>query len=350
MFNEIVNVIQSYLQQGEVFAVAQVINRQAPSSGKIGDKAVILASGELIGWIGGGCVRGIAIKEALEAIDKKTPRLVRVAPQSSRSPRSSSSSQSPRSSEQAEEAFKVYAMTCHSEGSLDLLIEPIISNPHLVILGRSSIAQNLARVARACHFPVEVMAKEAKAIFTDLESVKDEIVFDKSYQKSYIVVATQGEGDEDAVHKALLSDARYVGFVASKKKALRIKEYLLEQKLAKERVEALISPVGIDIHAKGHSEVAISILAEIIAHFRGTASSTAASTTEGLSSSAVSSGAVSSGGDAFLEEFYINPVCQVPVSKKDPKHIVHYKGESIYFCCDGCKVIFEKNPEEYIKT
>ena len=336
MFDEIAKTITSYLERGEVFAVAQVIHRQAPSSGKVGDKAIILSSGELIGWIGGGCVKGIVIKEALLAIGQNSHRLVRVAPAAS----------SP-----AGEEFTVYKMTCHSEGSVDILIEPITPYPRLIILGKSNIAQNLLRIALTCHFPVSVMAEEARMIFSDLgggESVdiKEKILFDekKSYQKSYIVIATQGEGDEDAVHKALLTDALYVGFVASKKKASRVKEYLLKQGVPKERVEMLKSPVGIDIHAKGHSEVAISILAEIIADFRGTQTPAKDASQDMSSLNALAN------GDGFSEEFYINPVCQVPVSKKNPKHVIDHKGEKIYFCCDGCKITFEENPEKYVKA
>ena len=54
--------------------------------------------------------------------------------------------------------------------------------------------------------------------------------------------------------------------------------------------------------------------------------------------------------EKFSEEYYINPVCGVPVSKKSPKHIIDYQGEKVYFCCDGCKVSFEKNPSQYIKA
>jgi len=57
---------------------------------------------------------------------------------------------------------------------------------------------------------------------------------------------------------------------------------------------------------------------------------------------------ITSANDKFTEKYYINPVCLVPVSKKNPKHIVEYAGEKVYFCCDGCKVSFEKNPSQYL--
>ena len=353
-FDEISTIITSYLEKGETFAVAQVIGRQEPTSGKIGDKAVILSSGKLIGWIGGGCVRGIVIKEALEALAQKKHRLVRI---------------SPEGKQPIDNNFKNYTMTCHSEGSVSLLIEPVITLPHIILIGKSNICRKLVHVAQACYFPVEVMALEASSHFQETKqlTVKDEIHFDskKSYRKSYIIIATQGENDEEAVQKALKTDAEYVGLVASKKKASRIKEFLIAQKIPSGRVEMLKSPVGLDIQAKGHSEVAVSILAEIIAHFRADpAISEIKKTTDtkvvqnsskkpeifSLDKGASKTFEDVSYGEDFLEEFYINPVCQVPVSKKNPKHVIEYKGESVYFCCDGCKVAFDKEPEKYIKV
>ena len=81
MFNELSLQIEEQLAKGKDFAIAQVIDRIAPSSGKVGDKALILETGELIGWVGGGCVRGIVIKEALNVIKSKRYRRVRISPE-----------------------------------------------------------------------------------------------------------------------------------------------------------------------------------------------------------------------------------------------------------------------------
>jgi xanthine dehydrogenase accessory factor len=53
--------------------------------------------------------------------------------------------------------------------------------------------------------------------------------------------------------------------------------------------------------------------------------------------------------EAGKPKFYINPVCGVPVDVNSPKHVIDYKGEKVYFCCDGCKVKFEQNPEKYME-
>ncbi|MCZ6520155.1 MAG: XshC-Cox1-family protein, partial [Bacteroidetes bacterium] len=157
MYNEFIGQLKKYLDLGEELAVAQVISRQTPSSGKPGDKAIILKDGTLIGWIGGGCVKGIAIKEGIEAIKDKKSRLVKI---------------SPESGDSQDEEHKTYQMTCHSGGSMELFIEPVIPNPHIVIVGKSNIARALAKIANAANQRVTVLAKAAdKAMFPDVKLV-----------------------------------------------------------------------------------------------------------------------------------------------------------------------------------
>ncbi|MFS4492341.1 XdhC family protein [Maribacter sp. 2308TA10-17] len=331
MFNEIALKIEEHLAKGSNFAIAQVIDRIAPSSGKVGDKALILETGELIGWIGGGCVRGIVIKEALDVIRSKRYRRVRI---------------SPEGGTRETATFKEYIMSCQSKGTLEVMIEPIIPQPELIIVGKSNIARKLSLLASAADFKVSVMASDADVqMFPTAYQVKDKVDFRsfKSVSNTYIIVTTQGEDDELSVRKALQTAVKFVGFVASAKKSEDIRKYLLDQGISEKRTSQLRSPVGLDINAKLASEVAISILAEIIDHFRnGNAADNMpvheASTSEGAEPV----------NEKFAEDYYINPVCNVPVSKKNPKHILEYEGEKVYFCCDGCKVSFEEEPSKYI--
>ncbi len=331
MFNELALKIETYLGQGSNFAIAQVVDRIAPSSGKVGDKAIILETGELIGWIGGGCVRGIVIKEALDVIKTKRYRRVRI---------------SPEGGTRQTATYKEYVMSCQSKGTLEVLIEPVIPQPELIVVGKSNIARKLVQMAAAADFRVAVMATAADVqMFPTANSVADIVDFTpfKNLQNTYIIVTTQGEDDALSVKKALQTAVGYVGFVASVKKATDIKAYLLKEGVSEQRIDQLRSPVGLDINAKLASEVAISILADIIAHFRK------ATTVEITNTEAESTPAETAATNTFAEEYYINPVCNVPVSKKNPKHIVVYEGEQVYFCCDGCKVSFENNPGKYMK-
>lgn len=335
MFSELAIKLQEYLEQGVNLAVAQVIDRSAPSSSKVTDKAIILESGELVGWIGGGCVRGIVIKEALDVIRTKRYRKVRISPEGGLS---------------SGTHIKNYIMSCQSGGTVEVIIEPVFPLPELIVVGKSNIARKLATIAAAADFKVTAMAKDAdKHMFPMASVVHDKVSFAdvKNFTNTYVVVATQGEDDEENVEKALATSVKYVGYVCSSKKSDVLKQYLASKGVPSKRIEALKSPVGFDINAKLAGEVAISILAEIVEDFRNEkpvksdcCGSKASEKKEAIQEESVS--------EKFTEEYYINPVCGVPVSKKSPKHIINYQGEKVYFCCDGCKVSFEKNPSQYI--
>jgi xanthine dehydrogenase accessory factor len=149
-------------------------------------------------------------------------------------------------------------MTCHSGGTLDVYIEPVLPKPHILILGRSPIAQTLARLGKGIGYRVSVFAAEADAAqFPDVDSLH--AGFDlhemKITPETFIVVSTQGKGDE----------ATYVAFVASKVKARKILEYLRERVIPLERINRIHAPPGLDIGAGSPEEIAVSILAEIIA-------------------------------------------------------------------------------------
>ncbi len=334
MFNELIHNIEAQRAKGNNFAVVQVVDRVAPSSGKIGDKALVLESGELIGWVGGGCVRGIVIKEALEVIRARRFRRIRISPEGG-------------TRETAD--YKEYVMSCQSKGTVELLIEPMISQPELIVVGKSNIARKLVALAAASDFKVSVMAVDAESqMFPKAQAVYDTVDFSpvKVLENTYVIVTTRGENDDQSVKKALESGAHFVGFVASAKKAADLKDTLAKAGMPEEVINRLRSPAGLDINAKLASEVAISILAEIIDDFRNAGVKPVRSQQQQKTEPAEEE---TTAGSAFEEEYYINPVCQVPVSKRNPKHIVEYKGELVYFCCDGCKVSFDKNPAQYIK-
>jgi xanthine dehydrogenase accessory factor len=320
MYNDLIDQISKYMGQGEEFAVAHVIWREAPSSGKPGDKAIILKDGTIIGWIGGGCVKGIAVKEAREAIRENRSRLVRIDPDEGNSEDSS---------------HKTYRMTCHSGGTMELFIEPITPNPQLIIVGKSNIARALSKLAIATNLRVHVLSNDVhKGMFPGVNNIHDRVDFSKINidKNTFIVVSTQGEDDEESIRKALETSCNYVGFISSLRKSVKIKEYLEQTELSTNRINELKIPVGMDINAKLPEEIAISILAEIVQLFRDP------NRKEDQESDT-----------AINDDTYINPVCRVAVSKKDAKHVLEYGAHTVYFCCDGCKVSFDTEPEKYIE-
>jgi xanthine dehydrogenase accessory factor len=309
MFNDFLNKSAELLAQGEAFAVATVVRSLPPTSGKPGDKAIVRADGTLWGWIGGGCAQPVVIKEALKSLAEGHPKLVRISP-------------SPNGSEAGEEAIVDYTMTCHSGGSMDIYIEPVLPRPHIVILGRSAIAHALARLGRAAGYTVSVVAHEV-----DTDSFRDaSLIADLSKVKltpqTYIVVSTQGEDDEGALEQAVATGASYIAFVASKTKAHRVFDYLRGRGLPEEKLKQIRVPAGLDIGAQSPEEIAISILAEII-----------------QKKATIRAPELNSGAQ--------DPVCGMAVDPAKAKYKSEHRGRWFYFCCAGCKETFERKPEQY---
>jgi xanthine dehydrogenase accessory factor len=309
------------LAKGETFAVATVVRCQPPTSGKPGDKAIIYADGRLWGWIGGGCAQPVVIREALKALVDGKPRLVRISP----------------SADGAEEGVVDYTMTCHSGGALDIYIEPMRPGPHVVILGRSPVAQTLARLARAAGYAASIVVAELST-----DGLADaEIIQEKDFNLSrikitpqtYVVVATQGEGDEEALEQAAASGAAYVAFVASKTKATKVFDYLRQKGIAGDKLGQVRAPAGLNLGAATPEEIAVSILAEIVQVSRMQAAS-----------------AVNQSAGQLVPVVAVeakDPICGMMVDRSKTRHKSEYQGNWFYFCCAGCKQKFDQEPAKH---
>ncbi len=314
MFDEFLNKAAELRSRGESFVVALVVRFEAPISGKPGDKAIIYPDGRIWGWIGGGCSQPIVVKEALKALAEGIPRLVRITP-----------SPSP----DREEGVVDYTMTCHSGGSLDIYIEPVLPKPHLVILGRSLVAQTLARLAKTIYYAVSVVAPGAsRENFPTVDIIRGELDLGgvRITPQTYLVVSTQGEYDEDALEQALSIEAPYVAFVVSKPKREKIFEYLRKKGIPRERLNRVHAPAGLQIGAISPEEIAVSILAEIVQFVRS----------EPLPIVAPSL--------PIVEDEAKDPICGMLVDPSRAKHQSQYQGRTFYFCCAHCKQTFDKDP------
>src|SRR5262249_32462472 len=135
---------------------ATVVRCEPPTSGKSGDKAIITEDGKIWGWIGGGCTQPVVTAEALEANTESKPKLVRINPSAIR----------------AGDRAVDYPMTCHSGGAMDIYVEPLLAKPHLLVLGRSPVAQTLARIATVIDYAVTLIVPEAdSASVGDVKSI-----------------------------------------------------------------------------------------------------------------------------------------------------------------------------------
>ena len=316
MFDQFLSKANELLAKGEAFAVAVVVRFEAPISGKPGNKAIIQADGKLWGWIGGGCAQPVVVKEALKAMTDGQPRLVRISPTAS-----------------PEKGIVDYTMTCHSGGTLDVFIEPVLPKPQVLILGRSPVARALATLAKNINYAVSVAAPGAdRESFPGADSVQtglDPAQF-KITPQTFIVVSTQGESDEEALEAAINAGSGYIAFVASRTKAAKTLDDLKGRGLAAQKLAQVRAPAGLDIHASSPEEIAVSILAEII-QLRKT----------------IGSGRRPAADLPVLSKTAKDPICGMTVDTISTKHKSEYAGVMYYFCCVGCKQTFEKNPEKH---
>ncbi|HEY6253452.1 MAG TPA: XdhC family protein [Candidatus Angelobacter sp.] len=320
MFERVLNKVAELLAQQETFAVATVVRCQAPTSGKPGDKAIIHADGRIWGWVGGGCTQPVVIREALKALAEGRPRLVRISP----------------SANSSEEGIVDYTMTCQSGGALDIYIEPVLPPPQLVIIGRSPVAQALARLGKVIHYAISVAAPQAdQESFPDVANVQADLDLGrmKVTAQSCIVVSTQGEYDEEALERALRTEARYVAFVASKTKAQKVFEYLRDRGIKADRLKQVRAPAGLDIGAGTPEEIAVSILAEII-QMRGVQ----AKSVERTKSAEL---------PLLTKTQAKDPICGMMVDVSTAKYKTEFRETSYYFCCAGCKQNFDQQPEKH---
>jgi xanthine dehydrogenase accessory factor len=259
--SDILNIISTRKAAGEPFALATVVRTVAATAAKAGAKAVILPDGTISeGWIGGGCARAAVLKAAREALADGKPRLVSVQPTDALQDQGVTAGE-----ERA--GVRFVKNMCPSQGTMDIFVEPVLPRPQVVIFGSTPVAVAVADFARRAAFAVTVcVPADEQPAFGDVDRRIEgyALPVDESGAR-YVVVSTQGRGDEAALLAALAAEVDYVAFVGSRKKAEVLKITLAQRGVAAGRLARLKAPAGLDLGAITPDEIAISILAEIVA-------------------------------------------------------------------------------------
>lgn len=289
------------------FAVVTVVRTEPSTSARTGNRAIVFPDGSIEGWVGGGCIQPTARREGLAALEEGEPRLVRITPDTAAS----------------QHNVRMARMTCASEGTADLYVEPFLPRPTLAAAGDSPLTATLAAIAPPLGF--RFLAVDAAA------GLNDEAV---PYPRdTWLVVATFGKFDEDAVEAGLRLNLPYVGLVASERRAESVLSELRLRGFGEEALKVVRSPAGLPIGASGQEEISLSIMAEIV--------SLRAKLRPGL-------GEKSAAQPASQPEEAIDPVCGMTVEVAGARHTVKYDGRAYYFCSPGCKREFEAEPEKYV--
>src|SRR6266705_739529 len=225
-------------RRGEPFALATVVWRQSPSSSQPGARAIITATGELHGWIGGACAEPVVIREAQQVMADGRARLLLLG-----TPEQFGAA--------VPDGMTVIPISCQSEGALEVYIEPVLPVPHLVIVGDSPMARTLASMAGALGWQADLIRGPD---FTP----------EAADGRSMIVVATQGHDDEEVLERAVAARPAYLGLVGSRRRGATVLGYLADRGVPQDQLDRVRVPAGLDLGHTTHQEIAVAILAELV--------------------------------------------------------------------------------------
>ncbi len=278
---------------------ARVVLAERPTSAKPGDEAVVFADGTIEGFVGGTCAESTVRAQGIALLDSGEPLLLRItpAPEPGRAdPAGTLSVHNP----------------CLSGGTLEIFLEPVVPSPLVLVHGDSPIASALARLGAGLGY--DVVAGDPGGSPSGAAAV---------------VVASHGRDEEHALTAALASGVPYVGLVASRKRGEAVLASLDVDEAARARVR---TPAGLDIGAQTPEEVALSILAEIVAHRRR------------------ESGRPVAAEPAADPATATDPVCGMSVAAVDASLHLDHDGVRHWFCGSGCLRAFAADPAAYTTT
>jgi xanthine dehydrogenase accessory factor len=297
-------------EAGERVALATVVWRQRPSSGSEGAQAIVTADGRLEGWIGGACAEPVVLREARSVIEAGQSRLLYLG-----------------TGEPAvlpDGAVHV-TMSCQSEGALQIFLEPVLPVVDLVVVGRTPMVAALVTMATAIGWRARAVGS------THPGGVP-------LARHSVVVVATQGHGDEDAVRWALEAvpgGPGFVGLVASRRRAESVLGYLADRGVDRRLLSGVHTPVGLDLGHTSHTEIAVSILAELV-RLRA-------------AGELMPAGPDPTRATDVVQREAIDPVCRMSVAADEGHWPQGHDGSTYFFCSLGCHDRFAADPSAYLQ-
>jgi xanthine dehydrogenase accessory factor len=279
------------------FVVATVVRAQRPTSVRSGDTALVLGDGTIDGFVGGSCAEQSVRLHAVRVLETGEALLLRILPGDDDAP--------------AAEGAVTVQNPCLSGGSLEIFLEPVLVAPRVLVVGETPIASALVRVG------AELDLDMVTAPGGDVEPVEGDLA---------LVVAAHGRDELRALRLGLEAGIPYVGLVASRVRGAAVADELRAEGVAPERVAALETPAGLDIGARTPNEIALSILARIVAVRRGG---------QPLSVRVVA--------PVTEQATAIDPACGMVVAAAEETPHVEHEGRRVYFCCDGCRATWTRS-------
>ncbi len=251
--SEVFAAVVEALDRGEPAALVTIVATRGSTPQRVGAKMLVFADGRTVGTIGGGCYENDAFWKAREAIGGRQPQLIRY--------------------ELSDDFAQETGLICG--GQMDVYIEPIEPSPELFVVGAGHVGYHLARLAHDVGFRVHVVDDREKFANAErfphaVEVVADDIPAWLSRaaipSHGYAVVVTRGHvHDLDALRALAPRRLRYLGLIGSRAKIARIYDALKAEGMASDLLDQVHAPIGLDIGAVTPQEIAVSILAELVA-------------------------------------------------------------------------------------
>jgi xanthine dehydrogenase accessory factor len=300
---ETLELLASMAAAGTPCVLATVLTCEAPTSARPGDKAVIAEDGSLTGWIGGGCSEPAVRQEALRALADGRPRVLRLT--------AASAAEEPR-----QPGRVTMATTCPSGGSLEILIDPQLPRPGLLVFGETPAAGTMARLAELVGFRARTVAR------ADVASLSVPAV------DAWAVVCTMGHYDEESLAACLAHASLDVALVASGRRARTVLDGLRGQGFEEAALARVRTPAG-GTRGASQEEIALAAVAEVVALRR-----------QRRQPVAVSRPAA----------FATDPVCGMAVEVAGAVHVARHQGRDYHFCCGDCRRQFADDPDRFLSS
>jgi xanthine dehydrogenase accessory factor len=253
MNREVFTAVAEALERGEPAALVTIVATTGSTPQRVGAKMLVFGDGRTVGTIGGGCYENDAFWKAREAITSRRPQLVKY--------------------ELSDDFAQESGLICG--GQMEVYIEPVEPSPELYVIGAGHVGYHLARLAHEVGFLIHVVDDREKFAnrerFPDAAEVVAEDIpawVERSSlpPHAYVVVVTRGHNNDlDALRALAPRDLRYLGLIGSRAKVARIYDALTDEGMPADLLRRVHAPIGLDIGAVTPQEIAVSILAELIA-------------------------------------------------------------------------------------
>jgi xanthine dehydrogenase accessory factor len=253
MNQEVFAAVADALERGQAAALVTIVSTTGSTPQRVGAKMLVFGDGRMVGTIGGGCYENDAFGKAREAILNRRPQLVHY--------------------ELSDDFAQETGLICG--GQMDVYIEPIEPSPELFVVGAGHVGFHLANLAHEVGFRVHVVDDREKfanrerfphAAEVVAEDIPAWIARAALPAHAYVVIVTRGHtNDLEALRALAPRDLRYLGLIGSRAKVARIYEQLQNEGVPTPLLERIHAPIGLDIGAVTPQEIAVSILAELIA-------------------------------------------------------------------------------------